>query len=129
MSEETDESSDGDVPNEESAVARSTSYADDLDDSLDPSAHEAEPSFDVTTGDDLVDRLPSGSEVPRDVKRSFWSTLFLLKIALLSLTGAVLFAVVRGELVAAGVLAAVGLLAGSRTLLKIRRFRSSETDE
>lgn len=122
MSEEPESSAE---PDAESAAAKSAALADDLDESLDPSASEPDPSFDVTTGDDLVDQLPSGSDVPTEVKREFWTAALLLKIAILALTGAALLAYFRGALVAAAVLAGVGLLAASRTLLKVRRFRRS----
>lgn len=107
-------------------ASRAESYADDLDDSLDPSSQEDAPSFDVTSGEDLVETLPSGSEVPAEVRRAFWTSAILLKVAILALSGAALLAYFRGELVLAAGLVAVGLLAATRTALKVRSFRQSE---
>lgn len=94
-------------------------------DEPEPGSIEAEPSFDVTSGEDLVDRLPSGDEVPDEVEQRFWKTVLLLKVTLLSLTLAVLLAYFRGRYLIAGGLGALGLLAAGRTAMEIRAFYRS----
>jgi len=111
----------GEETEEEREAVPDDPFSDD-EEPADPGDVEAEPEFDVRTGADLVDGLPSGGDVPADVKRVFWSSVVLIKIALLSLSLAALLAYFQGEFAIAAGLALVGLLAGTRTVLKIRSF-------
>lgn|GEM_PF-6281636 len=95
------------------------------EDESDPGSPEAEPTFDVTTGEDLVESLPSGSEVPSEVSEAFWGAVVLTKIALISLSLAAMIAYFRGELLLAAGLAVVGVLAGARTVHRVRSFQGS----
>ncbi|AGN00393.1 hypothetical protein L593_02210 [Salinarchaeum sp. Harcht-Bsk1] len=111
----------GEEPEAEREAVPDEPFRDD-EEPEDPGAIEAEPEFDVRTGEDLVDDLPSGAEVPADVRKVFWSSVLLLKVALVSLTLAALLAYFRGQLLLAAGLAVLGLLAGTRTVLKVRSY-------
>lgn len=78
--------------------------------------------FDATTGQDLVDRLPSRSAVPPELARTFWSAVLLANVALLGVSLGLLFAFFRGWSIPAGLLVLVGLVAGIRTVRRVRAF-------
>lgn len=94
-----------------------------LDETFDSSPHEPEPpSFDATSGEDLVDRLPAGSDVPEGVQKEFWAMVVLLKIALLALSLGAMLAYFRGQFLIAAGLGFLGVFAAVRLFLRIRAF-------
>lgn len=111
----------GEESEEEREAVPEQPFGDDQE--SDQGSVEAEPEFDVTSGEDLVDALPSGDEIPGDVQRVFWSSFLLLKIAILALSIAAMLAYFRGQYQFAAGIAIVGLLAGGRAAIKVRAFR------
>lgn len=94
-----------------------------VEETFEASPHEPDPpNFDVTTGEDLVDSLPSGTEVPSDVRRSFWEMVVLLKIVLLALSVAITLAYFRGRFDVAAGLGLVAAVAGLRLLFRVRSY-------
>lgn len=94
-----------------------------LDEAFEASPHEPDPpSFDVTSGDDLVDRLPSEGDVSTEVQKSFWAMVVLMKIALLALSLGTMLAYFRGQVWIAAGLGFLGVFAAVRLYLRIRRF-------
>lgn len=94
-----------------------------LEETFESSPHEPDPpSFDVTSGDDLVDRLPADSDVPNDVQKSFWAMVVLLKIGLLALSLGTMLAYFRGQFAIAAGLGFLGVFAAVRLYLRIREF-------
>jgi hypothetical protein len=94
-----------------------------LEETFESSPHEPDPpSFDATSGEDLVERLPSGTDVSSDVRKSFWAMVVLMKIALLSLSLGAMLAYFRGQVAIAAGLALVGGVAAIRLLVRIRAY-------
>lgn len=103
--------------------------ADFVEDSFEASPHEPDPpSFDVTSGEDLVDNLPAGSEVSSDVRRSFWEMVVLIKIALLAISLGIMLAYFRGWLDVAAGLGVVAAVAGLRLVWRVRSFDDERDD-
>jgi len=120
-----DEGESGDVERPEEALAPEVpGVGSDSAPEADPgSSSEAAPEFDVTTGEDLVEALPDESEIPPEVRTTFWSTVLLLKVALLATTLAALLAYFRSQYLLGAGLATVGLVAGGRAVLTVRSYR------
>lgn len=94
-----------------------------LEETFESSPHEPEPpSFDATSGEDLVERLPSNAEVSSDVRKSFWAMVVLVKIALISLSLGAMLAYFRGQVAIGGGLVLVGALAAIRLVHRIRTY-------
>ncbi|WP_248515320.1 DUF7322 domain-containing protein [Salinarchaeum laminariae] len=122
MTDETTER--GEPPaDQEDATDSDDQPTDFVEGTFEASPHEPDPpSFDVTSGEDLVENLPSGDEVSADVRRSFWEMVVLIKIALLALSVGIMLAYFQGRFDLAAGLGLVAALAGVRVLLRIRSF-------
>lgn len=120
----TEEDTDGNRVGDVTADSETDDRAETLlEETFESTPHEPEPpSFDVTSGEDLVERLPSDSEVPDDVRKSFWAMVVLLKIALLALSLGAMFAYFRGEFELAAGLGLLGSVAAVRLYLRVRAF-------
>lgn len=88
----------------------------------DPGSEAEDVEFDVTTGEELVERLPDPSEVPAEIHRAFWTTVLLANVALLALALGAMVWIFRGWTTRGGILVFVGLLAGIRVYLRVRRY-------
>lgn len=100
-----------------------------VEETFEASPHEPDPpSFDVTSGEDLVDDLPSGAEVSSHVRRSFWEMVVLLKIALLALSLGIMLAYFRGRIDIAAGLGLVAAVAGVRLLWRVRAYDDDRND-
>lgn len=122
MSEDSTEADDpsAETDDPEESDEQSTDF---VEQTFEASPHEPDPpTFDVTSGEDLVDDLPSGDEVSSDVRRSFWEMVVLGKIALLALGVGVMFAYFEGRLDVAVGLGLVAVVAGARLRSRIRAF-------
>jgi hypothetical protein len=94
-----------------------------LEETFESSPNEPDPpSFDATSGEDLVNRLPAESDVSTEVKQSFWAMVVLLKIALLALSLGAMLAYFRGQFWIAAGLGFLGIFAAVRLYLRIREF-------
>ncbi|GAB3684128.1 hypothetical protein GCM10028857_12710 [Salinarchaeum chitinilyticum] len=128
LEDDRDEANDSAVSDDADDTADGQS-ADFVEGRFEASPHEPDPpSFDVTTGEDLVDDLPSGSEVSSDVRRSFWEMVVLLKIALLSLSLGIMLAYFQGRIALAAGLGLVTAVASVRLLWRVRSFDGDGAD-
>lgn len=91
----------------------------------DPGAEAEDVEFDVTSGEDLVDRLPDESDISQDVKQSFWTVVILLDVAGISLALGLMVAYFWGWTSRGGLLVAIGLVAATGAYVRIRRFQRS----
>lgn len=92
----------------------------------DPGAAAEAHDFDVTTGEDLVDRLPDASEAPRQLRRRFWAVVWILKFALMATSLGLLLAYFWGWHVRGGALATAGVVAFVVAAVLVRRFQGSD---
>lgn len=91
----------------------------------DPGAEAEDVEFGVTTGAELVDQLPGESEVPREVRRTFWSLVVLLKIAILGVSFGIMLAYFWGWATVGGFLVFLGLFASVHAYVRVRRYQRS----
>lgn len=91
----------------------------------DPGAEAERVEFDVTSGEDLVDRLPAESEVPKDLKRTFWRLVLQLKVAILGVSFGLLLAYFWNWTTRGGLLVLLGVAAGVWAYRGVRRFQRS----
>lgn len=91
----------------------------------DPGAEAEDVTFDVASGEDLVDRLPEESEVPGEVRRTFWTLVVLLKVAILGVSVGALLLYAWNWTTVGGALILLGLFAGVRAYVVIRWFQRS----
>ncbi len=89
----------------------------------------AEPDFDVTTGDELVDSLPDPSEVSRELKVAFWTVVVLTNGAILGLAVGVLLIGLLGWYQDGLVSIAIGLVLGGMAYRRYRLFMHNEPDQ
>lgn len=89
----------------------------------DPGAAAEEHEFDVTTGEDLVERLPDASEAPRSLRRRFWAAVWLLKFALLGTTFGLLLVYFWGWTVRGGALALAGIASFAVAAVVVWQFQ------
>lgn len=91
----------------------------------DPGAEAEDVEFDVTSGQDLVDRLPDEAEIDRELKETFWTVVVLLDVAGIAIALGLLLAYFWGWTSRGGLLVAIGLVAGVGAAVRIRRFQRS----
>lgn len=91
----------------------------------DPGAEAEDVAFDVTAEEDPLDGRPDESEVPTDVRRTFWILVLQLKVAILGVSIGLVLAYAWGPTIESGLLVLLGLVAAGRAYRRIRRFQRS----
>jgi len=81
------------------------------------------------SGPDPTDDLPDPSEVPTDLRVTFWLLVFLIKVTLIATTVGLLFIVVEDNWDLGGPLLGLGALCFLFAIVRYRRFRRSEAAE
>ena len=98
----------------------------------DPGADAERVEFGVTSGEDLVEGLPDAAEASPDVKRTFWVSVLLVKVAVFAITLGLLTAYFWGWTTRGGLLVLGGSLAIVDVYVRVRRFKrrqSTSTDD
>lgn len=99
---------------------------DGLEEDLAPEPPSITGESESTPDEELLDRLPDESEVPKAVRTTFWKAVLLVKIALLALAVGAMLAYFRGEYAFAAGLLGVALLAGGRAALIVRGYDGTD---
>lgn len=84
--------------------------------------------FDVTTGEDLVERLPDDADVPPEVRRHFWAAAVMLNVAIFTVSLAAMLAYFWGWYEEALALLAVGVVAGIGVYRQVRKLQRVHPD-
>ena len=97
----------------------------------DPGGDAEHVEFDVTSGADLVEGLPDATEASADVKRTFWVSVLLVKVAVFAITLGLLTMIFWDWTTRGGLLVLGGCLAILDVYVRVRRFKrrqSTSTD-
>lgn len=86
---------------------------------------ESEYEPDVRDPGAELDGRPDESEVPTDVRRTFWILVLQLKVAILGVSIGLVLAYAWGPTIESGLLVLLGLVAAGRAYRRIRRFQRS----
>lgn len=94
----------------------------------DPGAEYEDPEFDVTTGEELADRLPSGNQIPDELARTFWALVFLSNVALFGVSLGAMMWYFWGWSQRGGGLLLIGLFAAAAGARRYYRYQEEHGD-
>lgn len=96
--------------------------SDDEPEEPDPGAEAEAVEFEATSSEELVEDLPDASDVPADVKRTFWLAVLLLKVGVIAIALGCMLAYFWGWTTRGGLLVLAGVLAVADVAVRVHRF-------
>lgn len=93
-----------------------------------PGKQYEDPDFDVTTGEELVERLPDEGEIPQELAKTFWALVLLCNVALFAISLGAMLWYFWGWTERGGLMVLVGLIAAGSAAARYWRYQREHGD-